>query len=259
MSVVVDAQQVSKRFYLRHNQSGHLKVQFLAMFHRRHRVRVEEFWALRDISLSIRRGEAVGIVGRNGSGKSTLLKIIAGLLAPTGGHMQVGGGLRIGSMIELGIGFHPDLTGEENVFLNASIYGLNRAEITTLYPHVVKYSGLEPFMDTPLRNYSSGMKMRLGFSVAAHLDPDILLLDEIFAVGDAEFQKQCVTTLDQFRKRGTTILFVSHSTAAVSSICSRVCVLDHGRLLFDGTAKDGLAHYLSLQHTPAVAVDSPRG
>ncbi len=246
MSLVIDAQQVSKRFYLRHNRSNDLKVRFLAMFHDRHREVIEEFWALRDVSLTIRRGEAVGVIGRNGSGKSTLLKIVAGLNLPTSGRMMIAAHSRIGTMIELGVGFHPELSGEENVFLNASIHGLNRAEIVELYPKVVEYSGLEHFMDTPLKSYSSGMKMRLGFAVAANLVPDILLLDEIFAVGDAEFQRQCFETLEQFRARGTTILFVSHTPSAIQKLCDRVCVLDQGHLRFDGAVDEGLAFYAAL-------------
>jgi ABC-type polysaccharide/polyol phosphate transport system ATPase subunit len=246
MSVVIDAQRVSKRFYLRHNRSNDLKVRFLAMFHDRHREVIEEFWALRDVSLTIQRGEAVGVVGRNGSGKSTLLKIVAGLNLPTSGRMMVALNSRIGTMIELGVGFHPELSGEENVFINASIYGLSRSEIVELYPKVVKYSGLEHFMDTPLKSYSTGMKMRLGFAVAANLSPDILLLDEIFAVGDAEFQRQCFETLEEFRARGTTILFVSHTPGAVKRLCDRVCVLDQGRVQFDGPVDEALAFYADL-------------
>ncbi len=243
MSVVIDAQQVSKHFFLRHNRAMDLKVRFLAMFDKRHRETVEEFWALRDISLTIRQGEAVGLVGRNGSGKSTLLKLVAALHWPTSGRVLVAGNARIGALLELGVGFHPELTGRENVFLNASVYGLTRPEIQARYPRIVAYSGLGHFMDTALKNYSSGMRMRLGFAVAAHLDPDILLLDEIFAVGDAEFQRQCLETLTEFRKRGKTVVFVSHMPGSVRTLCDRVCVLDQGRLIFDGPVEEGLACY----------------
>jgi ABC-type polysaccharide/polyol phosphate transport system ATPase subunit len=246
MSVVIDAQQVSKRFFLHHQRSGELKVRFLAAFDARHREVVEEFWALRDVSLTIRRGEAVGVIGRNGSGKSTFLKVVAGLHMPTLGRLLVEADARIGTMIELGVGFHPELSGRENVYLNASVYGLNRAEIDGLYPTVVAYSGLEHFMDAPLKSYSSGMQVRLGFAVAAHLDPEILLLDEIFAVGDAEFQRQCFDTLATFRKKGKTILFVSHTPDAVRALCDRVCVLEHGRLVFDGAVDEGLSFYARL-------------
>lgn len=246
MSVVIEAQQVSKCFHLRHNKSNDLKVHFLAMFHERHRETVEEFWALRDVSFAVRAGESVGLIGRNGSGKSTLLKIVAGLYLPTSGRMLVSAERRIGTMIELGVGFHPELNGKENVYLSASVHGLKRAQVDELYPKVVKYSGLEHFMDTPLKNYSIGMKMRLGFGLAINITPSILLLDEIFAVGDAEFQVQCAETLAEFRAQGKTILFVSHSPLAIRALCDRVCVLDHGQIQYDGRVAEGLAFYQNL-------------
>jgi ABC-type polysaccharide/polyol phosphate transport system ATPase subunit len=229
------------------------EVRFLALFHERHREVVEEFWALRDVSLAIRGGEAVGVIGRNGSGKSTLLKIVAGLHTPTSGRMLVARHARVGAMIELGVGFHPELSGQDNVCLNASIYGLSRDQIAERYPSIVGYSGLEHFIDAPLKSYSSGMQLRLGFAVAAHLDADILLLDEIFAVGDAEFQRQCFDTLEQLRARGKTLLFVSHSPGAIRSICDRVCVLEHGQLVFDGSVDDGLAFYDEMVRVPCTA------
>ena len=167
----------------------------LGLFDGSRRQRVEEFWALRSVSLKVHDGEALGLVGRNGSGKSTFLKVIAGIHQPTSGDLLVARGTRIGSMIELGTGFHPELTGQENVLLNTSIHGLSRDEARDVYDGVVAYSGLRHFMDVPLKNYSSGMTMRLGFAIAATMDPDVLLLDEIFAVGDADFQRQCMATL----------------------------------------------------------------
>ena len=250
MDAAIIAEGLSKRFFLRHNRAGELKVRFLGLFHASKREMVEEFWALRDVSLSIGRGETVGVVGRNGSGKSTFLKLVAGLHRPTTGRLLVARAARIGTMIELGVGFHGELSGRENVFLNASIHGLSRSETEQIYPGVVAYSGLEHFMDVPIKNYSSGMHMRIGFAIAANLDPDILLLDEIFAVGDADFQQQCIRTVTDFRARGKTILFVSHSAEAVRSICDRVLVLDHGRLLYDGTVDGGLARYADLAATP---------
>lgn len=246
--VMIDARGVSKRFALRHNHSPELKVRVLAMFHPDKRTRIEEFWALRDVSLTIGRGEAVGLVGRNGSGKSTFLKLIAGLQRPTSGQLLVARGARVTPLIDLGIGFHADLTGLENLRLSAAIYGLRRREIDAITPAVVQYSGLEGFMDVPLRSYSSGMRVRLGFAVAAHLHPDILLLDEVLAVGDADFQKQCLATMNDARASGTTILFVSHTAAQVEAICDRVCVLDHGRVVFAGGVSQGLAHYEQLPH-----------
>jgi ABC-type polysaccharide/polyol phosphate transport system ATPase subunit/SAM-dependent methyltransferase len=248
---IVEAREVSKRFFLRHNPSGSLKVQFLGLFNRGRREQVEEFWALRDVSLRIGRGESIGLIGRNGSGKSTFLKLIAAIHQPTAGHLLVARGARIGSMIELGVGFHPELTGIENVALNAAIHGLSHDEIERLYPAIVQYSGLEHFMDVPLKNYSSGMHMRLGFAIAANLDPDLLLIDEVFAVGDLDFQKQCIRTLQTFQSEGKTIVFVSHSLEAIRNICRRVCVLDRGRLIFDGDVDNGLAMYERAMETPA--------
>jgi ABC-2 type transport system ATP-binding protein len=240
---MLEASGVSKCFILRHNRSASVKERFLSLLHRDRKEVREEFWALRDVSIRIGAGEVVGLVGRNGSGKSTLLKLIAGIHRPTGGRLLIARGARVGTMIELGVGFHPDLSGRENVFLNGAIHGLSRAQIEAIYERVVNYSGLDHFMDVPLKNYSSGMHMRLGFAIAAHLDPDILLLDEIFAVGDANFQKRCVQTLRDFEAQGRSILFVSHSPEAIRSICHRVCVLDAGRLLYDGKVEEGLKRY----------------
>jgi ABC-type polysaccharide/polyol phosphate transport system ATPase subunit len=246
--LAIDAQGLSKRFVLRHNRDASLKVRFLSLFDRSRREQREDFWALRDVSLSIAPGEAVGLVGRNGSGKSTFLKLVAGIHRPTSGHLRIPAAARIGSMIELGVGFHPDLNGTENLFLNAAIQGLSREAITALYPRIVEYSGLQQFMDVPLKKYSSGMQMRLGFAIAANLDPDILILDEILAVGDEDFQKQCMQTIDRFLADGRTLLFVSHAARAVRSVCRRTCVLEGGRLIFDGDVEEGLAHYHRVLH-----------
>ena len=243
MVPVIEAHNVSKRFILRHNRAAELKVRFLSMLQSRYRESREEFWALRDVSLRIGRGEAVGLIGRNGSGKSTLLKLVAAIYRPTSGRLLVARRASIGTMIELGVGFHPELTGQENVYLNASIHGLSRQHIDRMYDGIVEYSGLEHFMDVPIKNYSSGMHLRLGFAIAARLDPDILLLVDIFAVGDADFQKRCIETIESFRERGKTVMFVSHSMESVRAICHRVCLLDHGRLLFDGPVEEGLQAY----------------
>ncbi len=245
-SLALESRQLSKRFLLRHNPAGELKVRLLALFDRSRRQHIEEFWALRSLSLKINEGEAVAMIGRNGSGKSTFLKLVAGIHSPTSGELLVAEGARIGSMIELGTGFHPELTGQENVMLNTSIHGLSQADALGLYDAVVAYSGLEHFMDVPLKNYSSGMHMRLGFAIAANLDPEILLLDEIFAVGDDDFQKQCMATLKSFQARGKTILFVSHSSVAVQAICHRACLLDRGHLIYDGPVDAALSEYRRL-------------
>lgn len=246
MASAVEAQELSKRFILYHNRSSSLKERFLGLLHKDRRQVAEEFWALRGISLTIDRGESLGLIGRNGSGKSTFLKLIAGIHRPTSGRLLVLRGARIGTMIELGVGFHPELTGQENVFLNAAIHGMSRDEIEAVYDRVVEYSGLEHFMDVPLKNYSSGMHMRLGFAVAANLDPDILLVDEIFAVGDEDFQQRCTRTMQEFRSQGKTIVFVSHLPAAIRSICDRVCLLDHGELRYDGPVDQGFGEYQRL-------------
>lgn len=243
MDPVIVAEDLSKQFLLRHNRAGELKVRFLGLFHRHKRERIERFWALRDLSVAVGHGEAVGVVGRNGSGKSTFLKLVAGLHRPTSGRLLIARNARIGTMLELGVGFHGELTGQENVYLNTSIHGLSRSETDAIYPAIVAYAGLEHFMDVPLKNYSSGMHVRLGFAIAANLNPDILLLDEVFAVGDADFQQRCIETVAEFRRRGRTILFVSHSPEAVRAICRRVLVLEHGELRFDGGVDEGLAFY----------------
>ena len=260
MTTVVEASNVSKQFLLRHNASVELKVRFLGLLSPRYRQSVEEFWALKNVSLRITRGEAVALVGRNGSGKSTFLKLIAAIHRPTSGRLLVARRSRISSMIELGVGFHAELTGRENVFLNAAIHGLTGSETEAIYRDIVSYSGLEHFIDVPIKNYSSGMHMRLAFAIAANLAPDILLLDEIFAVGDADFQQRCVETVRGFLEQGKTVVFVSHSPEAVRTICRRACVLDQGELVFDGDVEAGLLFYDGLlhhdQHAHPVAVAS---
>ena len=243
MDVLIIAERVSKRFDIHHNRAYALKTRILGTIYKRYRPRVEEFWALRDVSLTVGRGEAVGLVGRNGSGKSTLLKLIAGIHRPSSGRVLVRRGAKIGTMIELGVGFHPELTGRENVYLNASVYGLGRPAVDRIFDSVVDYSEIEQFIDEPIKNYSSGMVVRLAFAVAAHLDPEVMLLDEIFAVGDEAFQEKCRGTMERFVKEGRTIVFVSHSAQTVEQICNRVCVLSGGRKVFDGPTKQGLAFY----------------
>jgi ABC-2 type transport system ATP-binding protein len=240
---VIRAEQVSKRFFMHRNYAPTIKERALGLFYERHRVVTSDFWALQGVNLEVRRGESVGLVGRNGSGKSTLLRLIAGIHRPTAGRMLVRTGTRIGTMIELGVGFHAELTGRDNIYLNASVYGLTRAEVDRIYRSVVEYAELARFIDEPIKNYSSGMVVRLAFAVVAHLDADVLLLDEIFAVGDIAFQAKCRATMRRFMDEGRTILFVSHAAKAVAEVCSRVCVLDAGRLVFDGPAAEGLVVY----------------
>jgi lipopolysaccharide transport system ATP-binding protein len=190
------------------------------------RPNVEPFWALQDVSLTIEQGQVVGIVGRNGSGKSTLLKIIAQITAPTNGELRITG--RTGTLLEVGTGFHPELSGRENVFLNGAILGMSRMEIARKFDEIVDFSGVEAFIDTPVKRYSSGMQTRLAFSVAAHLDPEILIIDEVLAVGDAEFQKKCLAKMKEVTSDGRTVVFVSHSMTTLVSLCTQCVLLDKG-------------------------------
>jgi ABC-type polysaccharide/polyol phosphate transport system ATPase subunit len=206
--------------------------------------RATEVVALRDVSFHVEPGSAVGLVGRNGSGKTTLLRLLSEIIRPTSGHVEVGG--RVGSLLELGAGFHPDLSGRENVFLNGSIHGLKRAYIREQLDEIVAFAGLEEFVDLPVRTYSSGMYMRLGFAIAAHIDADVLLLDEVFAVGDEQFQRKCFGKIFEFKQRGGTIVFVSHDAAAVERLCDRAILLRGGVVEFDGPTHDAIVRYRRL-------------
>jgi len=205
----------------------------------------EEFTALNDISFRIPKGQAVGVIGRNGSGKSTLLTLLAGIYRPTSGHIKVRG--RIASLLELGAGFHPEFTGLENIYLNAAILGLPRAQITNRLDSIIAFAGLEDFVDTKLKFFSSGMVARLGFAVAVHVDPDILLVDEVLAVGDANFHQKCYAKIDEFKRRGVTIFFVSHDLEAVSRVCDRVIWIDHHEIREDGNPDEVIARYEKLE------------
>ena len=202
----------------------------------------KDFWALKDVSLEIRAGETVGIIGRNGAGKSTLLKILARITPPTAGRGETYG--RVGSLLEVGTGFHPELTGRENIMLAAAIMGMRRAEVLASFDQIVDFSGLAKFLDTPVKRYSSGMYTRLAFSVAAHLDPEILLVDEVLAVGDAEFQRKCLGRMEELGGTGKTVLFVSHSMASVLRLCPRVILLDGGHVRADGTGTQVVEEYM---------------
>ena len=207
----------------------------------RGRTGAQEVWAVRDVSVAIAPGESVGLVGRNGSGKSTLLRLIAGIIKPTEGRVVTGG--RVGSLLELGAGFHPDFTGRENVELNGMLQGLTRARIRERFDEIVGFAELEHAIDRPVRTYSSGMTMRLGFSIAAFLEADVLLLDEVFAVGDESFQRKCFGVIAAFKERGGTILFVSHDASAVERLCDRAVLLREGRLAFDGPVHEAITRY----------------
>ena len=201
------------------------------------------FWALRDVNLDINQGDVIGIIGRNGAGKSTLLKILSRITSPTEGQVVLRG--RLASLLEVGTGFHPELTGRENIFLNGAILGMRKAEIDRRFDEIVAFSEIEKFLDTPVKHYSSGMYVRLAFAVAAHLDPEILIVDEVLAVGDISFQKKCLGKMGEVSRGGRTVVFVSHNMAAVENLCTRGVVLHQGRLCFDGSSKDAIQHYLN--------------
>ena len=201
----------------------------------------QDFWALQDINFEIKRGEAVGIIGRNGAGKSTLLKILSRITEPTKGRFEIFG--RVSSLLEVGTGFHPELTGRENVYLNGTILGMKRREVKAKFDEIVAFSGVEKFIDTPVKHYSSGMQVRLAFAVAAHLEPEILIIDEVLAVGDAEFQKKCLGKMEDVTGEGRTVLFVSHDLGAVSSLCSRVILLADGSVIKDGNVSEVIDLY----------------
>ena len=206
-------------------------------------------WALREVSFEVRAGEVIGIIGRNGAGKSTLLKILSRITHPTGGRVTLDG--RVASLLEVGTGFHPELTGRENVYLNGTILGMSRREIDRKFDEIVDFSGVEKFIDTPVKRYSSGMGVRLAFSVAAHLEPEILLVDEVLAVGDAEFQKKSLGKMGQVAKEGRTVIFVSHNMATVRSLCERSILIHHGKLLIDVNSAEAIDRYLNLDSSPS--------
>jgi len=201
-----------------------------------------EFWATNDVSFQVKRAEAFGIMGSNGAGKSTILKLLSGIMKPNKGRIVVNG--KLSALIEVGAGFHPDLTGRENIFLNGTILGMKREEIKTKLDAIIDFSGLEDFIDTPVKRYSSGMYARLGFSVAAHVDPDILLIDEVLSVGDYQFQRQCVEKMRSVIHNGVTVIFISHNLKAISELCTRSVLLDHGRVLKEGPTDEVIRTYI---------------
>jgi lipopolysaccharide transport system ATP-binding protein len=243
----IAVEHAARRFRVYPRESRALKDLVVA----RGRARGTDVWALRDVSFEVAPGNAVGLVGRNGSGKTTLLRLLSGIIKPTSGRVAVGG--RVGSLLELGAGFHPDLTGRENVFLNGSIHGLRRAAIREKLDEIVTFAGLERFIDLPVRTYSSGMYMRLGFSIASHIEADVLLLDEVFAVGDEAFQRKCFGKIFEFKQGGGTIVFVSHDAGAVERLCDRAVLLKDGLVAFDGPTHEAIVEYRRLlagEHDP---------
>lgn len=201
-----------------------------------------EFWALKDVSFNVNKGERIGIIGHNGAGKSTLLKVFSRITVPTEGEIEIKG--RIASLLEVGTGFHMELTGRENIYLNGSILGMSRAEIDSKFNDIVEFSEIGPFLDTPVKKYSSGMFVKLAFAVASHLDPDILIVDEVLAVGDMKFQEKCLGKMEDVAGDGRTVLYVSHSMRTVQQLCNRVIVMDHGKIIFDGNVDEGIKIYM---------------
>jgi ABC-type polysaccharide/polyol phosphate transport system ATPase subunit len=240
-------EHAARRFRVYPRESRALKDLVFARSH----ARGSDVWALRDVSFGVEPGSAVGLVGRNGSGKTTLLRLLSGIVKPTSGRVEVGG--RVGSLLELGAGFHPDMTGRENVYLNGSIHGLRRAAIREKLDEVVAFAGLEQFIDLPVRTYSSGMYMRLGFAIASHVEAEVLLLDEVFAVGDEAFQRKCFGKIFEFKQAGGTIVFVSHDAASVERLCDRAILLKDGVVSFDGPTHEAIVAYraqLAGEHNP---------
>jgi lipopolysaccharide transport system ATP-binding protein len=256
MTEAIIVEQLSKRYELGALQhETQLREQLVRLLRAPFRKRApkEILWALRDVSFSVQEGEVVGIIGRNGAGKSTLLKILSKITYPTAGRVQARG--RVASLLEVGTGFHEELTGRENIFLNGSILGMRKSEVEAKLDAIVAFSGVERFIDTPIKRYSSGMRLRLGFAVAAHLDPDVLIVDEVLAVGDAAFQKKCISAMQDLRGGGRTVLFVSHNMTAVENLCSRCIWIANGSVQLDGPTHEVIEAYMA-SFTSAGSVSS---
>jgi lipopolysaccharide transport system ATP-binding protein len=221
--------------------------------------KTSEFWALKDVTFNVQQGQRVGIIGRNGAGKSTLLKILSRVTEPTEGRVRIVG--RVASLLEVGTGFHAELTGRENVYLNGAVLGMRKAEIAKKFDEIVAFSGVDEFIDTPVKRYSSGMYVRLAFSIAAHIDPDVLVVDEVLAVGDLEFQQRCLSRMKELEAAGRTVLFVTHNMDALVALCDRGIVLNRGQIVFDGSATDGRRIYIEMQSAQeySIAQNSGRG
>ena len=259
--VAIRVENLGKKYILRHKQEGRtyqtlrevLAAKARSVLHfggngvAGSQATREEFWALKDVSFEIKQGEAVGIIGRNGAGKSTLLKLLSRITEPTSGRIEIEG--RVASLLEVGTGFHPELTGRENIFLNGAILGMARAEIKRKFDEIVAFAEIEKFLDTPVKRYSSGMYMRLAFAVAAHLESEILVIDEVLAVGDGAFQKKCLGKMDEVARHGRTVLFVSHQMGVVASLCGTGLLLDRGRVAATGDVRRIIDDYLNLANS----------
>jgi len=247
--IAVSVDEVWKSFRLYHERNQYLKAAML----RGRRARFEEFWALKGISFDVKHGETFGIIGSNGSGKSTMLKCLCGILFPEKGSVATHG--RVAALLELGAGFHPELTGVENIYLNGAILGMSSKDIASRFDDIVSFAGLEQFIDTPVKNYSSGMVVRLGFAIAANVEPEILLIDEVLSVGDESFQRRCMEKIEEFRKDGRTIVFVSHGLAQVEQLCERAAWIEFGELKMLGNAAEVVQSYTGASHEARVEPD----
>jgi lipopolysaccharide transport system ATP-binding protein len=260
--VVIEVSDLSKSYQISHQQKAQygslrdsmttiLRKPFLRRYQSAGQEKEETFWALKDVSFEVRKGEIFGVMGQNGSGKSTLLKILSRIVDPSSGEVTMRG--KVASLLEVGTGFHPELTGRENVFFNGSMLGMSRDEVGQKFDEIVQFSEIEQFLDTPVKFYSSGMYVRLAFAVAAHLDPEILIIDEVLAVGDAQFQKKCMNKILSIAKKGKTILFVSHSTSTVESLCNRALLLEKGHVKFIGETQFAADKYIN-REVPEITV-----
>lgn len=250
---IIEIKNISKKYVIDHDKEPYYTIRgaFINMIQaplkflnrEKNKLQTEDFWALKDINFSVMPGEVIGIIGKNGAGKSTLLKILSQITPPTEGSIYLRG--RVASLLEVGTGFHPELTGKENIFLNGAILGMTQVEIKSKFNEIVEFAGIEKFLDTPVKRYSSGMYMRLAFAVAAHLEPEILVIDEVLAVGDAEFQKKCLGKMGEVAKAGRTVLFVSHNMSAVQKLCTRGILLEKGKVVFSGEINSVVDRYLT--------------
>jgi ABC-type polysaccharide/polyol phosphate transport system ATPase subunit len=243
MKPILEIQHISKKFMINHEQQPYLSLRDSLSTLFKSKKTTEDFWALHDVSFNVEQGDTIGIIGKNGAGKSTLLKILSKITPPTSGKIICRG--RIASLLEVGTGFHPELSGRENIFMNGSILGMRKTEILKNFDAIVDFSGVEKFIDTPLKHYSSGMQLRLAFAVAAFLENEILIIDEVLAVGDAEFQKKCMGKMEDVSKSGRTILFVSHNMSAIQQLCKKDILLDKGKVLYDNSTSIVLKNYLN--------------
>ncbi len=258
--IAISAAGIAKSYIIRHNASDHVTLAETVLHRITHpftRPQKELFWALNDITFDIRQGDVVGIIGRNGAGKSTLLKILSRITKPSKGEIHLHG--RVGSLLEVGTGFHPELTGRENIYLNGAILGMRKPEIRKHFDAIVDFAGVEQFLDTPVKRYSSGMYVRLAFAVAAHLESEILIVDEVLAVGDTEFQNKCLGKMQDVSKSGRTVLFVSHQMQSVNVLCSKAMYLEHGVCTFAGAVPTAIEHYMkSFKNPQSAAIDPQR-